>query len=60
MWIVLGKNTCCTSPASLPSQITTEQIHLWCKISDFHEAELGFAVKRVEVIHYSQLKETEK
>lgn len=53
MGIVLSKNTCYTSPASLPSQIMTEQIHLRCKISDFHEAELEFEVRRVEVIRYS-------
>lgn len=53
MWIVLSKGTRCTSPASLPSQIMTEQIQLWCKISDFHEAGLGFEVRKVEVIHCS-------
>lgn len=53
MWIVLSKNTCYTSPVSLPSQIMTEQIQPWCKTSDFHEAEAGFEVRRVQVIHYS-------
>lgn len=53
MWIVFSKNTCNTSPASLLSQIMTEQIQPWYKISDFHEAELEFEARRVEVIHYS-------
>lgn len=53
MWIVLSKNTCYTSPASLLSQITTEQIQPWCKTNDFREAELACEVRRVQVIHYS-------
>lgn len=40
-----------------------KRIQRQCEISDFHEAELGFEVKRMEVfcsISLSQLKETAK
>lgn len=45
----------------LQSQIMNKRIQLQCEINDFHEAELGFEVKRMEVfcsISLSQPKET--